>query len=66
MDSSATHTSLMELKRKVRDLNEKVEEYFDRVITERMAGWKIEPVEEIDRQAITRLIYTNIHKPLSD
>ena len=26
MDSSATHTSLMELKRKVRDLNEKVEE----------------------------------------
>ena len=45
---------------------EKAEEYFDRVISERMHGWKDEPVEERDRQAIARFIYTVKHKPLSD
>ena len=45
---------------------EKAEEYFDRVISERMAGWKNEPTEERDRQAITRFIYTVKHMPLSD
>merc|ERR1712026_643984 len=45
---------------------EKAEEYFDRVISERMNGWKDEPVEERDRQAIARFIYTVKHKPLSD
>ena len=45
---------------------EKAEEYFDRVISERMHGWKNEPVEERDRQAIARFIYTVKHKPLSD
>ena len=31
-----------------------------------MHGWKNEPVEERDRQAIARFIYTVKHKPLSD
>ena len=47
-------------------VNEKAEEYFDEVISERMAGWKNQPIEKRDRQAITRLIYTVKHKPLSD